>query len=395
MPETPTTPTTPDVKVEDVVEGTPPQTGLPDLSVVGDATFHVNNRRATNPLTSAAASSSDSQGQGLGPAASLTVITNLGAQFDEANQSQVPNTQLVLVPNQPTPPAEPRQQPTQSRQVSTEPPTPSINPRWFGTPNKFNGAAGSKPQEWLDRMKIHCSTLQIPPMFWSGVAACFMEGQAIHWAARRAQRLHDSKTVDNWDLFEDEFRRVYLPVDRSISARVELQALRMTSKQSALEYVNQFDRLCEDASGMDERSILSTFMLTLTPTLKEAVLRGQPTTYAQAKSIALNWYAYNAVFNPVAAVAPAIHAMDGIPHQETLNYAGHQLPSSSTTGKAATNSTGGAGPRPSYYCTHCKLAGHSNKRCYTLHPELRPDNWTPPVTKTANPSVAVDANPKK
>lgn len=392
----PNPPTTPQFKVEEDATSTPPDTGLPPgLSAVDDQTIHLNRTRGANPLNSAAASSSDSQSQELGPAASLTVVTNLGSQFDDASQSQVSNNQLVLVPTPPIPSGESRPQPAQRRQAAIESPTPSINPRWFGTPNKFNGAAGSKPQEWLDRMKIHCSTLQIPPVFWSGVAASFMEGQAIHWAARRAQRLHDSKIADNWDLFEEEFRRVYLPVDRSISARVELQALRMTAKQTALEYVNQFDRLCEDAIGMDERSILSTFMLTLTPALKEAVLRGQPTTYAQAKSIALNWYAYNAVFNSVATVAPSMHAMDGTPYQETLNYASQQFPNSSTTGKAATNSTGGARPKPSYYCTHCKQAGHSNKRCYDLHPELRPDNWTPPVTKTANPSVAVDANPKK
>ena len=367
----------------------------PPANPFQDLRTHVNTLRVTGHLPSAATMS-------LAPQATLAVIphqtaavSNLNQQFNEAASQMDPlnNHQLVLQQSQESQQSQQTQTNDSSspevprRQVSFE---SEINTKWFGQPNKFNGAAVGKAQEWLNRMKLHINALRIPNHIAPAVAASFMEGAAIDWAIGRSERLSDANHSDSWKLFEQEFRDRYIPVERTVSACVELFMLRMGPKQTALDFVNQFDRLREDA-GINDRSVLAQFMLSLTPSMKEAVLKSQPKSYHEAKSYAISYYAYSSLYNSNAPTVPAMNAMDGMVQHETLQFAS-QMPNASRTPNPQSSSGGTQLSKPPKFCTHCKKYFHTIDRCYKLHPELRPppDTQTTPTTKTPNASAVTD-----
>jgi hypothetical protein len=53
----------------------------------------------------------------------------------------------------------------------------------------------------------------------------------------------------------------------------------------------------------------------------------------------------------------------------------------------------GSGSRPLYYCTHCNKAGHSNERCWELHPHLRRDNGMEKVAALASTPDTIKQDP--
>ncbi len=283
----------------------------------------------------------------------------------------VPNP--IVQPTPSTPPstqAPPPQQPSATTTTSSSPTYEKFNDRWFAPAKSFTGDAASKAQEWLCRMKMYIIAHKIPPAVAPMVAMSFMDGLSSKWGANRCERVKN--TIDSWELFEADFRATYLPVTLSVSSRITLQSLRMQPKQTALEFIQQFDALLADIPDMDTASQISSFIMGLNPQLRAEVIRARCNTLERAKEVALETQAYANAYGLSSSSTPSsaasINMFDSHSNQDSnqsFNFISGQnqnrFDRKSSSGK----------PRPNYYCSHCKMEGHSDSRCWFLHPEFK------------------------
>ncbi len=323
--------------------------------------------------------------------AQLQMVSQPQASYQPPQQPQVqqfvpqPNQQLYHGPGTHTIP---------TMQPASKLP---INAKWFGSVKSFTGETNSRPQEWLDRITLQIDAMQIPAEFMASVAMSHLEGAASRWGANRLKRLRHNNIIDSWDLFEQDFRDTYLPLNRSIAARCELQALRMGAKQTALEFVHQFEALCADIPEMDSASVISAFIIGLTPVLRAEVVRANPTnmTIETAKRIALSTYTLLHTYGMMSSIpSTTITMLEGpstTDNSQQLNFAARQKSSSSWTRK----------PRNNSKCDHCGKPGHTREVCWKLHPHLMPrelrgdSNSSPPSSGSFSSSSKSSSSSSK
>jgi hypothetical protein len=156
----------------------------------------------------------------------------------------------------------------------------------IAVPSQYSGASGAALDGWLREMHQQFEWYQMTTTADQVRLACTnLRSTALDWWASLTPA-ESAAVAASWAAFEQALRDRFQPVNSAQTARLQLDSLRMHTRQTVQEYIAAFRRLLTAVPSMSEDDRVHRFVQGLTPPLRAHLNTHGVTTLAAAIAMA-------------------------------------------------------------------------------------------------------------
>ena len=198
----------------------------------------------------------------------------------------------------------------------------------------FAGLAGEDMADWLDLLSISFQATGTSATMATAMTLNHMVGTSRARALaiiRQYQLAHN--TLPPWDFFQESLKKAFANPNAWLLGRLELMDIRQTGALS--DYITAFTIIRQRTPSLSEYELISAFIHGLSANLRQALLAQPPVSIA-----------------------------DAICRAETMAHVPAHSPMMDVNAVPAV--------RKGSSCRFCKRSNHSESRCWTKFPHLRP-----------------------